>query len=74
MHFAEKSVYANDKEIHFLSAGNCIASMDISKNKAFESILIFFDNNELADFYISNSEFIDKVRNSKKLLSQPYIA
>jgi len=74
MHFAEKTVYTNDKEIHFLSAANCIASMDISRNKIFESILIFFDDKELTDFYISNSAFIDKVSNSHKLPAQPYIA
>jgi AraC-like DNA-binding protein len=62
MNFLEKAVYTNDKEIHFLSAGNCIASMDTSMQNVFESILIFFDNKELVEFYVANASFIDKFK------------
>src|SRR4051794_16562030 len=51
MHFAERTVVAKDDELHFLSAGNCIASVDLSKQDIFRTILIFFSNKVLADFY-----------------------
>src|SRR4051812_18315204 len=49
MHFASRTVVATDNEFHFLSAGNCMASVDLSKQDVFKSILIFFDNKVLAD-------------------------
>src|SRR3954469_25990150 len=42
--FADKSVFIKDDEFHFLSAGHCLASMQLSDKKIFSSILIFFDN------------------------------
>lgn len=50
MHFSEKTVAVKDTAIHLLSAGNCIASVEISGGQPFESILIFFSSHLLADF------------------------
>lgn len=55
MHFAEKTIHVQDSEIHILSAGNCIASVSISEQKPFESVLIFFDNRVLLEFYDKHS-------------------
>jgi len=51
MHFAEKTVHINDNEFHFLSAANCIVTMSLPDKQIFKSILIFFDNVTLTDFY-----------------------
>ncbi|MBS1664876.1 MAG: helix-turn-helix transcriptional regulator [Bacteroidetes bacterium] len=51
MHFADTSVHINSNEIHFLSAGNCMVTMELAKGITVESILIFFDNKTLADFH-----------------------
>ena len=74
MNFAEKTVFTNDKEIHLLSAGNCIASTNTGKTKHFESILIFFDNKELIDFFIANADFIDRIRKNKPSETSGYIS
>ena len=58
MYFAEKAVHVNDKEIHFLSAGNCIASMKFPTQDTIKSVLIFFDNKALADFYLKYDSII----------------
>ena len=58
--FAEKAVNTNDREIHFLSSGNCISSFDIEKQTQFESILIFFDDKVLSDFVVDNTTLIEK--------------
>jgi AraC-like DNA-binding protein len=55
MHFAEKTVSANENEIHLLSAGNCLASIDFSKQSSFRSILIFFTGKALSDFNMKYS-------------------
>jgi len=52
MHFAEQTVYTRDTEFHFLSAGNCVASMDLAVTTPFRSVLIFFDNDLLTNFFI----------------------
>ncbi|MGN6478036.1 MAG: hypothetical protein ACTHKV_12475, partial [Flavipsychrobacter sp.] len=70
MHFAEKTVQANDKEIHFLSAGNCIASIEFQEQEEFKSILIFFDEHLLTDFFARQKENIAAGHKTK----QPYIS
>lgn len=70
MHFAEKTVYIQDTEIHLLSSGNCIASVSISAQKNFESILIFFTNDVLLDFCIKHHVTTDKC---KKKNSNSYL-
>jgi len=70
MHFAEKTVQANDKEIHFLSAGNCIASIEFQEQEEFKSILIFFDEHLLADFFAQQKKSLPTANKTK----QPYIS
>ncbi len=70
MHFAEKTVHANDKEIHFLSAGNCIASIEFQVQEEFKSILIFFDEHLLADFFARQKKSLVTANKTK----QPYIS
>lgn len=74
MHFAEKSVHINDNEIHLLTAGHCIASIDIAKEKSFESVLVFFDDKELADFSVAHAALIEKNRQKMKPVPQAYMA
>ena len=74
MCFAEKTVYANDKEIHFLSAGHCVASVDITTQAAFKSILIYFNDTELADFFHANADFIEKAKRGLRVGSSAYVA
>lgn len=52
MHFSERTVSVKSDEIHFLSAGNCMVTMNLDKQQVMESILIFFDNTALADFHL----------------------
>jgi hypothetical protein len=72
MHFADKSVHIKDDEFHFLSAGNCLASMELSKQKYFQSILIFFDNSVLQDFYIKYAAVVNKVTHNG--VHSPYLS
>jgi len=62
MIFADRAVRINSDEIHFLSAGNCMVSMELDKQTTVESILIFFDNKTLADFYLKYKERIMDAR------------
>jgi len=74
MTFTATTVYPNDKEIHFLSAGHCVASIDISKQTIFRSILIFFDDKELADFFLDNAAVIEKAMRATKVTPSAYVA
>ncbi len=65
MHFAEQTVEANDEEIHFLSAGNCIATIDIDK-LPFSSILIFFDDKIIKDFLVKYQTLVKPTKNQKE--------
>jgi len=72
--FPEKAVETNDREIHFLSSGNSISSFDISRGQEFESILIFFDDNEFIDFSVGNSDLIDEARREYSPASSRYVS
>lgn len=70
MLFAEKKVQISDREIHLLSSGNCIASVTISEEKKFESVLIFFSDEVLSDFFREHSA---AVKSLKRKNSQPFL-
>ncbi|GGA96012.1 helix-turn-helix transcriptional regulator [Puia dinghuensis] len=52
MRFAETTVHARDTEFHFLSAGNCVVTMNLAAKTAFRSVLVFFDTSVWTDFFI----------------------
>ena len=74
MHFAEKTVEANDNEIHFLSAGNCLASIDLTKQEIFRSILIFFTNKVLTEFCLKYDLFVSLQKRQKAITPEPFVS
>lgn len=74
MQFAEQTVFANDRSFHFLSAGNCLASIDLSRQDLFRSILIFFDDKVLTDFYLKYGEVINDFKSRNHITVQPYVS
>ena len=74
MQFTEKKVFVNDNEIHLLSAGNCIASIDLSKQKEFKSILMFFDESVLTSFQVKYDKLINRLKSKFKANTEQYIS
>src|SRR4051812_42989103 len=72
MLFADKTIRIHDDEFHFLSSGNCLASVELSPKKTFHSILIFFDNKILSDFHLKYAAQIAKVKTRTQ--PEPYLA
>lgn len=73
MHFAEKKIDISDKEIHFLSTGNCLVSMKLSVIKPFQSILIFFDNKILTNFLLKYQIKINLLTKVQKVSKEPFL-
>jgi AraC-like DNA-binding protein len=73
MHFAEKAVKIRADEFHFLSRGNCLVSMKLSGKIQFRSILIFFDNSVMTNFYLKYEPIVSKFKRKHILQTQPYI-
>jgi AraC family transcriptional regulator, exoenzyme S synthesis regulatory protein ExsA len=74
MHFAEKTVYTGDTEFHLLSAGNCVASMNLAATTLFRSLLIFFDNDLLTNFFIKYASRVNKIKDVKKQSPALYLS
>src|ERR1700748_3860632 len=74
MHFAAKKVTVKEDEFHFLSSGNCLVSMELNDKIPFESVLIFFDNTTLSDFYFKYNNQIEKIRAGHKISTELYLA
>ena len=73
MHFANKTVHIKDDAFHFLSAGNCVASMELSERSVFHSILVFFDNKVLSDFFLKYHKRVDQLRTRIKLSNEAFL-
>jgi AraC-like DNA-binding protein len=74
MHFADKTVHIKADEFHFLSSGNCVASMNPLNKEAFRSILLFFDDKTLSDFFIKYDSVINPLKAEHKISRQHYVA
>lgn len=74
MHFAEKVVNIKNNEFHFLSASNCLATMNLSPRQQFRSILIFFTDKLLFDFYLKHSTLITGLKEKYQPSPESYIS
>ncbi len=74
MHFAEKKIEITDKEIHFLSTGNCLVSMKLSERVPFRSILIFFDNNLLINFLLKYQAKINLLTKGQRISREAFLS
>src|ERR1700761_3328253 len=74
MIFADRTINIKDDEFHFLSAGNCLASMSLSGKDIFNSILVFYDNSVLNDFYLKYNSLITQLKSRHQIISESYVA
>lgn len=66
MHFAKQTLSIDNSEFHLFGSGNCVASMMLPPSTTFRTILIFFDDKVLNDFYQENELSVQKLRIRKK--------
>ncbi|MEO6304620.1 MAG: AraC family transcriptional regulator [Bacteroidia bacterium] len=74
MHFSERTVVIKNDEFHFLSSSNCIATMKLSDKQVFRSILIFFNDKVLSDFYLKYATLIKNIKGKQKIKNEPYLS
>jgi AraC-like DNA-binding protein len=74
IHFAEKKVEIKADEIHFLSTGNCLVTMDISEKTPFRSILVSFGHGTLDAFYRKYARRISGLGIPARNPDQPFLA
>jgi len=74
MIFADRTINIKDDEFHFLSAGNCLVSMNFPGKSTFSSILLFYDNSILDNFYLKYDSLITKIKNNHSISSQAFVA
>jgi len=74
MLFADRSLSIKDDEFHFLSAGNCLASVQLSEKKVFRSFLIFYDTQLLTDFYVKYNSRISQINEKQQIERTPYVS
>ena len=73
MHFANKTVHIKDDSFHFLSAGNCVASMQLSAKNPLHSILVFFDNEVLAGFFLKYHQLAEQLQGQTKPANEAFL-
>ena len=56
MTFADREVRIRPEEFHMMSAGNCIARIDIDTARKFQSILIFFSDAALSEIFMKDPD------------------
>jgi AraC-like DNA-binding protein len=74
MHFADRAIHINNEAFHFLSAGNCLASMDLSRKGTFRSVLLFFDHKVLTAFYLKYDALIHKIKAHRSFPAEAFVS
>ncbi|SEV92452.1 AraC-type DNA-binding protein [Chitinophaga sp. YR573] len=71
VYYSQKNVQINNKEFLLLSSGNCLMSERTTQNGMYKSVLLFFDNSELVNFFMKHPDIFDT--NTKRSLEEPFI-
>ncbi len=74
MHFAEKTVHANAESFHFLSLGNCLASVNLLNGEEFKSLLVFYDDDIMQSFLLKHSDRVNKLKAAHKVQTEAYVS
>jgi len=74
MHFAARTVQAGSDEVHLLSTGNCVASMELGSPGPFRSILIYFDTRVHEAFAAKYDALIRSAPARTAAFADPYIS
>jgi AraC-like DNA-binding protein len=71
VYYSQKNAQINNKEFLLLSSGNCLMSERTTQNGIYKSVLFFFDNSELVNFFMKHPDIFDT--NIKRSLEEPFI-
>lgn len=66
-----KSILVNNNEFLLMKSGSCLMTENISENKAYRSVLLFFENSMLDDF-IQKNRLAEANRPAKPYCIYPY--
>lgn len=72
VYYSQKNVQINNKEFLLLSSGNCLMSERTTQNGVYKSVLLFFDNSELVNFFMKHPDIFDTNIKSRSL-EEPFI-
>jgi AraC-like DNA-binding protein len=73
VYYSQKSARINNTEFLLLSSGNCLMSEKIaSANGPYKSVLLFFDNSELVNFFMKHPDIFDTNIKSKSQ-EEPFV-
>jgi AraC-like DNA-binding protein len=73
LHYANKTRNINDEQVAILSAGNCLMTEKLSNENNYSSILFFFDNVALTNFFVKYSSLINRIKSTTEHLKEPFI-
>jgi len=72
VYYSQKHAQINNKEFLLLSSGNCLMSERLTQeNGMYKSVLFFFDNSELVNFFMKHPDIFDT--NIQRSLEEPFI-
>lgn len=74
MVFAEKTFRIGEDSFHILTSGNCLSSVNLSQQPVFKTILVFFSNKVLSDFYIKYNDLISGQKRHQSIKEENYIS
>lgn len=73
LHYGDKTQVINNEQIALLSSGNCLTTEKLSNDQKYCSILFFFDNSALTNFFIKYTSIIDEMKLKKASLNEPFV-
>lgn len=73
VHYAGHATVVKDTQFALLSSGNCLMTEKLPVNNHYRSTMLFFDNAELAKFFIKYASVIEKIAVRPDKDDKPFI-
>ncbi|MEA5429293.1 helix-turn-helix domain-containing protein [Arcicella lustrica] len=71
--YAHKTTIINNEQIAILSSGNCLMTEKLSMENDYCSILFFFDDVALTNFFVKYTSLIERFKTATDKLKNPFI-
>mgnify|MGYP004512996363 CR=1 FL=1 len=72
VYYADNKTTITDNQFAILSSGNCLMTEKLPVENNYRSLMLFFDNTALTQFFLKYASFIDNIANVDKN-NQPFV-
>jgi len=73
IHYADKTTIVSSSQFAILSAGSCLFTEKLSADNDYSSLLLFFDNEAFANFFIKYASWLACIKKDYITMKEPFV-